>query len=375
MGSTTERIQTNTERNRLLLSILSETDHAKPSLQQHESYLSDLDRQLADAIKWVKEVDKKRQKELKEHEKYRDSVMKRFAYKVSRNKEKFEERAAKEECDYFDALQDEHKAKEQENNLKSLREAAMVHKTELQGLMSRHNSAQHDLDSMYDAIFDGPTPEFPEEDSKEQVAKEALQAYHDAKVQAEGVLEVIKTLGEVMRRMDEALNHIEDALDHSRMDMFGGGTITDMMERSALNKAELAIQEARRLMKQAQRQSKRQVTPLVPVHIASGSIMSDVVFDNIFTDMAFHDKIKASRADVGRSRLDVECQLADAYSRYQQQDQVVQEKAQLLETARAELQRARELIFEHATAAAAGPSNQSVDDAAMEEGERGQERG
>ncbi|KAK7907955.1 hypothetical protein PG985_015258 [Apiospora marii] len=366
MASTTERIQTNAERNRLLLSILSETDHAKPSLQQHDFYLNDLDRQLADAIRWVKEVDKKRQKELKEHKKYRDSVMKRFAFKVSGNKDKFEERAAKEEREYFDALQDEHKAKEQEKNLKSLREAAMVHRTELQGMMSRHNSAQHDLDTMYDAIFDGPTPEFPEEDSKEQVAKEALQAYHEGKLQAEGEMEVIKMLSEVMRRMDEALNHIEDALDHSRLDMFGGGTIMDMMERSALHKAELAIEEARRLMKQARRQSNRQVTPLLPVHIASGSIMSDVVFDNIFTDMAFHDKIKASRADVGRCRLDVECQLADARSRYQRQEQVVQEKAQLLETGRAELQHARELIFEHATAAA-GPSMQKVDDTVGEE--------
>ncbi|KAK8138532.1 hypothetical protein PG984_001912 [Apiospora sp. TS-2023a] len=310
-------------------------------------------------------------RELKEHKSYRDSVMKRFAYKVSGNKDKFEERAAKEERDYFDALQDEHKAKEQEKNLKSLREAALVHRTELQGMMSRHNSAQHDLDTMYDAIFDGPTPEFPEEDSKEQAAKEALQAYHDAKVQAEGELEVIKTLGEVMRRMDEALNHIEDALDSSRMDMFGGGTIMDMMERSSLHKAELAIEEARRLMKQARRQSKRQVTPLLSVHIASGSIMSDVVFDNIFTDMAFHDKIKASRDDVRRCRLDVECQLADARSRYQRQDQVVQEKAQLLEAGRAELQHARELIFEqHAAVAAAGPSppsTQKVDDAAARE--------
>ncbi|KAK8056191.1 hypothetical protein PG993_001418 [Apiospora rasikravindrae] len=353
MASATERIQTNAERNRLLLSILSETDHAKPSLEQHEVYLGDLERQLADATKWVMAVDKKRQKELKEHKKYRDSVMKRFAYKALGNRDKFEEKAAKEERDYFDALQDEHKAKEQEKTLKALREAAMVHRTELQGMMSRHNSAQHDLDTMYDTIFDGPTPEFPEEDSKEQVAKEALQAYHDAKVRAEGEMEVIKTLGEVMRRMDEALYHIEDALDHSRMDMFGGGTIMDMMERSALHKTELAIQEARRLMKQAQRQSKRQVTPLLPVHIASGSIMSDVVFDNIFTDMAFHDKIKASRAEVGRCRLDVECQLADARSRFQQQDQVVQEKAQVLETARAELQHARELIFEQTTAGAA----------------------
>ncbi|KAK8125185.1 uncharacterized protein PG998_000944 [Apiospora kogelbergensis] len=354
MASTTERIQTSAERNRLLLSILSETDYALPALQQHESYLGDLERQRKDATKWVEGVDKMRKKELKEHKKYRDSVMKRFAYKVSGNKDKFEEKAAKEEREYFDVLQEEHKAKEQVQSLEALYEEAMAYKTELHGIMSRHSSAQHDLDTLYDAIFDGPTPEFPEEDSMERAAKEALQAYHDTKVRVEVELEVIKTLSAVVRHLDEALYHIEDALDHSRMDMFGGGTISDMMERNALHKAELSTQEAQRLMKQAQRQSKRQVTRMLPVHIAHGSILSDVVFDNIFTDMAFHDKIKASRAEVQRCRLDADCQLADARSRYQQLDQAVQEKAQGLETARSELQHTRELIFGQATAAASG---------------------
>ncbi|KAK6864588.1 hypothetical protein PG990_005975 [Apiospora arundinis] len=363
MTSTTKHIQTNAERNRLLLSILSETDHALPTLQQHESYLSDLERQRKDAAQWVKEVDKMRKKELKEHIKYRDSVMKRFAYKVSGNKDKFEEKAAKEEREYFDVLQDEHKAKEQEKNLNALYEAAMVQRTELQGMMSRHNSAQHDLDTLYDAIFDGPTPEFPEEDNKEQAAKEALQAYHDTRVRAEGEVEVIQTLSEVVKHLDEGLYRIEDALDHSRMDMFGGGTINDMMERSALHKAELATQEAQRLMHQAQRLSNGQVTRMLPVHIAQGDILSDVVFDNIFTDMAFHDKINASRTEVQRCRLDVDCQLADARSRYRQLDQAVQEKAQGLETARTELQHAREVIFGQATAAAAaGTAKQEADE-------------
>ncbi|KAK6842039.1 hypothetical protein PG987_002899 [Apiospora arundinis] len=368
MTSTTKHIQTNAERNRVLLSILSETDHALPTLQQHESYLSDLERQRKDAAQWVKEVDKMRKKELKEHIKYRDSVMKRFAYKVSGNKDKFEEKAAKEEREYFDVLQDEHKAKEQEKNLNALYEAAMVQRTELQGMMSRHNSAQHDLDTLYDAIFDGPTPEFPEEDNKEQAAKEALQAYHDTRVRAEGEVEVIQTLSEVVKHLDEGLYRIEDALDHSRMDMFGGGTINDMMERSALHKAELATQEAQRLMHQAQRLSNGQVTRMLPVHIAQGDILSDVVFDNIFTDMAFHDKINASRTEVQRCRLDVDCQLADARSRFRQLDQAVQEKAQGLKTARTELQHAREVIFEQATAAtaataaAAGTAKQKADE-------------
>lgn len=101
MASIATRIQEAAPRNQELVAILEATDHAPPTLEHQKQYVADLDRDLSDLRKRISSLEMKREKELKEHEKYRDSVMKRFAYKVARKQDKFEARASKEEQEYL----------------------------------------------------------------------------------------------------------------------------------------------------------------------------------------------------------------------------------------------------------------------------------
>lgn len=98
------KIQSASARNAELLHILHETDSAVPDLEGQKRYIVDLERQAADAAHRLEQLGSRRKRELKEHESYRDSVMKRFAYKIGGKMEKFEARAAKEEREYFDVL-------------------------------------------------------------------------------------------------------------------------------------------------------------------------------------------------------------------------------------------------------------------------------
>jgi hypothetical protein len=271
--------------------------------------------------------------------------MKRFAYKVSRKKEKFEARAAKEEREYFDVLQEEHNVKDQERNLKALREDALRAQSELESQAARHLQAQQDLDGLYDSIFQGPTPDFPEEDDRERQSSMTLQSYHEARIRSEAEGHALNSLTEASKRLKRAMNFIEEALDYSRMDMFGGGSISDMMERNALSNAETQVSDAYMLANQAQRASSA-VKALPPVRIAQGSIMSDVFFDNIFTDMAFHDKIKASKQELLQSTNALNNELNASKERLRGLELEAKVKSQALETARTDLQKAREEIFE-----------------------------
>ncbi|EOO03924.1 hypothetical protein UCRPA7_646 [Phaeoacremonium minimum UCRPA7] len=348
MTSIESRIQAAAARNKELLSVLSETDHALPDLEQQRRYIADLESQVNAAAKRLAEIDKKRKKELKEHESYRDSVMKRFAYKVGGKSEKFAARAEKEEREYFDVLQEEHRETEMKKNVETMLQDAKTVRTQLEMAVSRHSAAQSELDSLYDSIFQGPTPGFPEEDQKERESNAALQAYHDARTRAEGQGQAVKTLGYAQQRINGALMSMDDALRYSRRDMFGGGTLTDMMERNALHQAETQVQEARMLVMQAQRMSEH-VQPLPPVQIAQGSLMTDVFFDNIFTDMAFHDKIKASNLEVQRCADNLARQLASARSRHMDLSWELDRRAAALEESRVNLQKARQAAFERIT--------------------------
>lgn len=345
MTSVIDQIRAAAPRNHELLAILSETDHAPPDLHNQRTYLADLNQQLINQGNNIRNLEQKRQKELSEHANYRDSVMRRFAYKVGGKKEKFAARAAQEEREYFDALQEEHRAKEQHKAVQQLRDDALRVRDGLAAEVERREQAQRDLDGLYESIFSGPTPEFPDEDQKEHRGTVAWQAYEESRNRARTQGQAVDGLREAARRFDGAVASVEEALDHSRMDMFGGGTFTDMMERNALSQAEMAVQDAFWHFRNAQR-SDPLIQDLPPLKIAQGNLMSDVFFDNIFTDMAFHDKIKDSRAELQRCIDVLRAQLQGAAAKHQElaRDQDVKNEA--LKTARAELQLARKAIFE-----------------------------
>jgi hypothetical protein len=131
----------------------------------------------------------------------------------------------------------------------------------------------------------------------------------------------------------------------STWDMWGGGTWADMAERSSLSKAQMRIGEAQRYIISAQGISP-QIPDLADIELPHGHIMSDVVFDNIFTDAAQHDRIKRSAQEVAMARAKL------AQVQRLQKERVDMAAAEsdsakeALDQARRQLQRIRAEVFE-----------------------------
>jgi oligoendopeptidase F len=139
------------------------------------------------------------------------------------------------------------------------------------------------------------------------------------------------------------------------MDMFGGGSYADMMERSALQHAEGYVAEVRNRVLLAQHFD-RNIVSLPQVHIASGSIMTDVFFDNIFTDMDFHDKIKRSKMEVTQAQNALKDQTMKARARLQEAKQALAAREETLKVRRGELQQLRENAFRQVAEIGAPPA-------------------
>ncbi|KAM7193679.1 hypothetical protein V8F20_008316 [Naviculisporaceae sp. PSN 640] len=346
MTSIEDRLRAASAKNTTLLQTLSETDHAIPSLSLQNRLISDLQSEIAGSENRLKILDRRRQKELKDHEKYRDSVMRRFAYKATLNSAKFEKKAAKEETEYFEALQEEHREGEMNRNLKARLDEAMKVAGELKEVVRRRQAAQKELDNLYDNLFKGETPGFPEEDEKERHAERMFREYQDAKERAESEQHAIRLLGEAQYRMRGALAAVGEALSHSRVDMFGGGTFTDMMERNALHRAETEVMGAKMLVLQAQRFAPPGTVHELPdAYINHGNVMRDVFFDNIFTDMQFHEEIKASGARVERASRVLDEMVARANQRVRGVGDELARLEKEVAKAREELQKARQEAF------------------------------
>lgn len=349
------RIQEASARNTQLLHTLHETESAVPDLDAQKRYVDDLEQQFAEATKKLRELDEKRKRELKEHESYRDSVMKRFAYKIGGKAEKFEARAAKEEREYFDALQEEHQVDTTKKNLDTMLEDAKKVRLDLEARVKRHERAQKDLDNLYESIFHGPSPGFPEEDEKEAAKDAAVRAYQESRSNAEAEAQVVKILMRAQERLAGAMMSMEDALHASRRDIFGGGTFADMMERNALSTADNLVHQARMMVQQAQRVSPH-VQDLPRVQVSQGNLLGDVFFDNFFSDMAFHEKIQQSSLEVKRCARALNTDLGAAQQRHTTISRETDQKGVMVREARLQLQKAREAAFER-TATQAGVSS------------------
>lgn len=349
------KIRETSERNSELLNILHQTDSALPDLEAQKHQVADLEKQVAQQAERLKQIGYRRKQELREHEHYRDSVLRRFAFKMSGKADKFEARAAKEEREYFDVLQEEHQADVMKKNLDEMLADAKTVRGELEIRAATHVEAQRELDSLYESIFTGPSPGFPEEDQRERETSNALRIYKEARSRAEAEGQVVNILTQAQNRLNGALMAMEDALHASRRDMYGGGTFSDMMERNALNQAENLVRQATALVTQAQRAS-TMVRPLPPVRIAQGNLLGDVFFDNIFSDMAFHEKIQQSNLEVRNCAQSLNIDLMSATQRHMETLREADQKNEVVRQARVRLQKARENVFQRVSGRVASSS-------------------
>ncbi|KAK4093686.1 hypothetical protein Purlil1_2020 [Purpureocillium lilacinum] len=345
MADISAKIQDAAARNSDLLRTLAETDHAPPDLEQHGRFLDDLRAQLRASDSRLKALNAQRELELKSHQKYRDSSVRRFMYKAAGKKDRFAEKADKGERDYFEVLQRAHQEDKINGGLKAQMEEAQGAARALEAVAARNRDAQRQLDELYQSIFAGPTPQFPDEDAAEQRRDALVVRYRAVREACEAEEEAVKLLASGDALMMQALQHIADALSYSRVDMFGGGGFADMMERNALADADRLLMMARLQASRAQKASP-QVKALPGVNINHGHIFADVFFDNIFTDMAFHQEIQRGQAEMMRCAAALREELDKAAARRGRFNAELARREAELKEGRIALQEERQRVFD-----------------------------
>ena len=345
MSQLDQQLSQAADHNRQLLAILHETDYAPPALKQNSAYIADLQIKISSIDKEITKLHDIIEKERKEHVDYRDSVMKRYAHKVAGKKERFAQKQEKEEREFLEAWQREREAQQRREDLTYALENAQKEKPGLEADTKEHNSAQSKLDQLYHSIFGGPTPEVPGEDQMEHTVEQARNWYRQSQTQLGNEEHAAEALQRANQYMSQALNDMNDSLDASDFDRFGGGTLFDAMERSALGKAQNNLTQCLRQMDEA-RHAQPAIGQLSDVNIDQGHFVSDVLFDNIFTDMAQHDRIEDSNAQVKRAMQQLDSTIGQQQQRVQGAQSQLQHASGHLEDVRRQLQQIRSEAFE-----------------------------
>ena len=344
MDKIENRIMNAASRQQELLNILAETDYASSALGQQDRYLLDLEYQAEQGKDRIAVLETKRAATQTDHEKYQNSVMKRFAYRATGQTEKFDARAAEQEKEYFKAMQEEHIAKKMLDSTLHTLEVIRAHRAELSEVVTQHDLAQKNLDAMYHSIFDGPSPGFSLEDDAERRVIRAVQSYHGLQNRVGCEKEVVKLLTAAQTKMAEVGRSLSKAHKSSQFDMFSSGILFDIMERNALGHAETEIAECSKLLQQAYRFS-ADVQPIQLGGIAGNHLMSDVLFDNPITDHMFHERIKESQEQQQQASASLDNQIEKAQQRLASLSETLSSAARELERSRVDLQREREAAF------------------------------
>lgn len=344
MASIEQQIQDAAARNAELREGLHETDSAPSQLYQQIQYLNDLTAQLKKTENHVLGLKKTTEAELKDHKKYSESTFRRFAHKASGRKDRFEEKAAKEEREYFDAIQQQKTGEDELAYIRQLKAEGETTKQKYEQQAQRHEGLQRELDAFYNSIFAGHTPGFPEEDEREAACNAAVQHVQSVNTTLEKERHSLFLLGQIATKLTAAREHLGSARSMSQMDLFGGGTMSSLQKRNYLERAESAISQVRMLQEQLS-QVAPQLGDLGSMNIASGSIWGDVVFDNIFSDMAMHDKIKESLEQINRAGNKCGNVIRQQEAREKELIAELKEADMRVQEARATLQRVREGAF------------------------------
>ena len=363
MSQLTQALTNAASRNHELLSVLAETDYAAKTLQQNSSYITDLEAQTKATEKELRKLHAITEDERKDHVKYRDSTFKRYAHKLGGRKgeAKFASKSEKEEREFLEAWQKEREAEERKAELQRALNTANEDRQRFESEKARNESAQRDLDQLYASIFSGPTPDLPGEDQLESAVQYARQHFEQVQSQSNADSAALDALRRTETRMQIASRSMNQALDASRFDIMGGGTFADMMERDALSQASVGISEALRHMDEARRLQPA-ITHLREIHVDMGHFVSDVMFDNIFSDMAQHDRIKASNNQLLEAMAQLKEQITLQTQRAQNSKLALNQGKSSMEEARKELQNIRAEAFERIAGGGAvhGGSGDSV---------------
>ncbi|KAK7045416.1 hypothetical protein VNI00_007669 [Paramarasmius palmivorus] len=356
--STSQSIRDNAQYHAELIKSLDEMQYAPSALTQQTTYLEDLEKQLKSAKERVEKLSHVTKKERKDHEKMRDSTARKLAARISGKKEKFEAKKEKEEREYVEALENEMRERGNLKMIESMIEEGKRVKDDLSAKSLALHQVQQELDTLYENIFGGPTQEFPRDDQLESQLKSAQETYNRIQAHMNTQSQAVNLLGQADKAMASCLQSMSTALGYSSWDVFGGGGLADMMERSALGEASAAAYRAQILVDQARRTSP-DVQPVGPIRVHDISLFGDVFFDNVYSDIVAHQKMEANRNELISMHQRVKRELRAATARCERIGPDLVEAAEVLSQCRQDLAQFRKDTFNRVSGL--GPSAPSDD--------------
>ena len=251
MTATYIMIENAASRTARLLQGIHETAAAPAQLQQQTILMHQLDAEIPHMIRKVERLQVETAIDLKDYLKWQNSKIRRMAHTVADREHRFTEKAAEQENKYLDSAQSLENASKELASLEELRTRIKTDLPHTQRTAERNSQLQAELDVLYDSIFAGPTPEFPDEDSKEDAYNAARQHTEQLRHRLELECQMLSALRDAEQKLKAASRHLSSAYEKSPAPSWSTTStfcLTEMCDE--LDSARTKVQHARLLQVQ-----------------------------------------------------------------------------------------------------------------------------
>jgi hypothetical protein len=197
--------------NSVLLVRLASTSEAPSTFQAHLAHVTHLRDTLTQQNTELETLKQSIYAQSKTHQKFRDSIARRFLYRATGMLKKFDVKAMGAEREYFTALGAQSRATDRQAQLEREYKEAITAQIPLEAAAEEHDEVHAKIDALYESLFAGPTPGFTNEDLQENLLYATRGNNENTKERIVAARRGIKLLNQAQTSLGRAQRHIETA--------------------------------------------------------------------------------------------------------------------------------------------------------------------
>ncbi|KAK7940726.1 uncharacterized protein PG986_013113 [Apiospora aurea] len=336
MASLQQAIRDTATRTSELWIQIAQTDYAPSALGQQKRRVVELSEALDNVTAQIKSLDQDRGTALMYHQRYRDSIVRRLAYRAAWKHNKYQAKAASVTAEYYEVLQQEYRAKEKKCALERQYEDAVALLESLEHVASQHHKAQAELDRLWERVFSRCTSKYQHQRALQQKVASAQETHRQAQERCEESGTIVEALAGSLSRVAAAFEKVKKALAQGQLS--GDGA-----ETSLLQKAQSHVDAAQCLLRQA-KCDQESLGALDDVRIASRS-QRGCQWDGPYSTIIWRDRIRVSRKELEVCHAVLKRNLGVARTQHEEAEAALKVCAEALRTSKECLRMARAAIY------------------------------
>ncbi|KAK7924249.1 hypothetical protein PG985_006303 [Apiospora marii] len=315
---------------------IAQTDYAPSALEQQGHCVVELSEALAKTAAQIKALDENRGTTLRSHQRYRDSIVRRLAYRAACQRNKYQVKAASIAQEYYEVLQQEHRAKEKKLVLeRQCRDALTLHEN-LESIASQHTQAQAELDHLWERVFSRGGSRYQHERALQQKVGSAQETHRQVLERREESRNTVEALAGALSRIAAAFEEVKKALLQGQMS--GDGA-----ETRFLQKAQSEVDSAHCLLRQA-KCGEEPSSAIERLRMPSRSDKG-AQWDGPYSKILWRDRIKIARKELETCHTVIKRSLEMARTQQGSADLAVHMSEEALRSSKENLRMARAGIY------------------------------